>query len=434
MEHQFDVFISKNSKDELAARKLSELLQQRGLRVFESSISLSQMGQAEYSDAIDDALNNSRHLLVICSRNENGEKSEWVRYEWQSFRNEVFSGRKKGNIVVIRLNSIPIANLAFGLRKYQAFDYQNLDMDGLVSYFRVNDDFQNVQEDAKNDLPEIEEADTGFAEENMSEENTDENGSADRIIKLDDLSFRMVFVEGGVINGRIVDPFYIGQFPVTQNIWEHVMGNNPSSNQESEYFKVKKTARRIGKVIAGTALLLTAPVPTAFAVGGIDGLSKLLKRKKTDECGHYPVEMVNNFDAVRFVDRLSELTGLSFSLPTEVEWQFAARGGRKSRGFKYAGSDNIDDVAWYGVNAGGITHPVGEKLPNELGLYDMSGNVWEWTLPESSRAGVRMGGSWSRNAEDCEVSHRDFLAHRERTSGSGLRVVLHDGKKGFNKE
>ena len=281
---------------------------------------------------------------------------------------------------------------------------------------------------------DIEEKDTDSAEENMSDDYADEKGSADRIIKLDDLSFRMVFVEGGVINGRIVDPFYIGQFPVTQNIWEHVMGNNPSSNQESEFFKAKKTVRRFGKVLAETALFLAAPIPTTIAKGGIDGLSKFLTKKNTDECGHYPVEMVNNFDAVKFVERLSELTGLFFSLPTEAEWQFAARGGRKSRGFKYAGSDIIDDVAWYGVNAGGITHPVGEKLPNELGLYDMSGNVWEWTLPESSRTGVRMGGSWSRNAEDCEVSHRDFLAHRERTSGSGLRVVLHDGKKGFNKK
>ena len=181
--------------------------------------------------------------------------------------------------------------------------------------------------------------------------------------------------------------YYIGQTEVTQSLWQAVMGGNPSE------------------------------------FTGID----------------LPVEKVSWNDCQEFIFKLNELTGQTFRLPTEAEWEYATRGGNKSRGYKYSGSNTIDDVAWYYDNSKN-THPVGTKSPNELGLYDMSGNVWEWcqdwygsyssasqtnpTGPVSGSRRVVRGGGWNHSAGNCRVSHRSYYIPSSSYNYLGLRLAL----------
>jgi formylglycine-generating enzyme required for sulfatase activity len=178
--------------------------------------------------------------------------------------------------------------------------------------------------------------------------------------------------------------FYIGKYPVTQKQWVTVMGINPS-------------------LYKGNLSL--------------------------------PVEMVSWSDVQEFIKKLNIITGKQYRLPTEAEWEYAARGGADSRGFKYAGSNCIHDVAWYADNSDEMTQPVGFKRPNELGIYDMSGNVCEWvndwhggytaeaatnpTGPATSGEGrvVVRGGNWDSSARYCRVSCRySHVPHSKRLS------------------
>ena len=236
------------------------------------------------------------------------------------------------------------------------------------------------------------------------------------------VSFKMIKVEGGTFkmgaqstdpNGENYDSeadddeqpvhsvtlsdYYIGETEVTQELWEAVMGRNPSE------FKGSKK----------------------------------------------PVERVSWDDCQEFIKKLNQLTGKEFCLPTEAEWEYAARGGNKSRGYKYAGSNTIGEVAWYDANAcDGVgknspdygTHPVGTKSPNELGLYDMSGNVWEWcsdcygeysssnqtnpTGPTSGFTCVHRGGSWDGSAARCRVSNRSYTDSDIGVNFNGFRLAL----------
>ena len=180
--------------------------------------------------------------------------------------------------------------------------------------------------------------------------------------------------------------YYIGQTEVTQALWKVVMGSNPSCHKGD----------------------------------------------------NLPVEQVSWDDCLVFIQKLNQLTGKQFRLSTEAEWEYAARGGRKSRGYKYAGGNNIGSVAWYCDNSGTGTHPVAAKQANELGIYDMSGNVWEWCSdrygdyqsssqsdpqgPSSGSVRVGRGGCYYCFVWNCRVSNRFNGTPDFRDGGLGLRL------------
>ena len=225
------------------------------------------------------------------------------------------------------------------------------------------------------------------------------NGVAFKMVKVAGGTFQMgatseqgsdVWKEEKPIHSVTLSDYYIGQTQVTQQLWEAVMGSNPS------YFTGDN--RR-------------------------------------------PVESVSWDDCQEFIEKLNRLTGKNFRLPTEAEWEYAARGGNKSRGYKYSGSNNPDAVAWYDDNSGGKTHPVAQKQSNELGLYDMSGNVWEWcadrygdyssknsqtnpTGPSTGSFRVLRGGNCYNFAGHARVSNRIRYSPGSRYDRSGLRLAL----------
>lgn len=230
-----------------------------------------------------------------------------------------------------------------------------------------------------------------------------------RTFTVNGVSFNMISVHGGTfqmgatseqsitysdekpVHSVTLSDYYIGETEVTQELWQAVMGSNPS------YY-------------SGDPLC--------------------------------PVECVSWNDCQTFIQKLNVLTGENFKLPTEAQWEYAARGGRNSKGYQYSGSNTIGDVAWYTSNSGSKTHPVKSKSPNELGLYDMSGNVREWcsdwyssgyyssspsndpTGPSSGSGRVLRGGSWYNNAEFCRVASRNIGYPGGRYSHDGLRLAL----------
>jgi formylglycine-generating enzyme required for sulfatase activity len=213
----------------------------------------------------------------------------------------------------------------------------------------------------------------------------------------------MVYVEGGTflmggssgesdekpVHSVTLSSFNIGKYEVTQAQWKSVMGSNPS------YFK---------------------------------------------DCDQCPVESVSWNDVQDFIRKLNAQTGKNYRLPTEAEWEYAAKGGKSSKGHTYSGSNNLNLVAWYSGNSVNTTHIVGGKQTNELGIYDMSGNVWEWcfdwygfydsesdTNPKGASSGqghVFRGGSWINMSKGCRPADRDWYNPSFAYNSGGFRLVL----------
>lgn len=220
----------------------------------------------------------------------------------------------------------------------------------------------------------------------------------------DVFGFEMVFVQGGTflmgrndgefgekpVHSVTLNDFYIGKFEVTQKQWRDVMGGNPS------YFQ---------------------------------------------NCDNCPVEQVSWSDIQKFINKLNQITGKPYRLPTEAEWEYAATGGNNNNGYAYSGSNNVSDVAWFSENSGSKTHPVGQKQPNELGIYDMSGNVWEWCNdwydekyynygpsnnprgPGTGKYRVLRGGSWGYGSSGCLAKGRSGTKQGNQGNSGGLRLA-----------
>ena len=150
-----------------------------------------------------------------------------------------------------------------------------------------------------------------------------------------------------------------------------------------------------------------------------------------NDCNNCPVENVSWVDVQQFLQKLNQITGKNYRLPYEAEWEFAARGGNKTQKFKYSGSANLNSVAWYSENSSSRTHPVGQKQANELGLFDMTGNVFEWCLDgfklydnngSPSTEKVIRGGAF--NFHGTRISYRTRAAPETRIDSVGFRIVL----------
>jgi formylglycine-generating enzyme required for sulfatase activity len=156
-------------------------------------------------------------------------------------------------------------------------------------------------------------------------------------------------------------------------------------------------------------------------------------------CELCPVENVSWLDVQAFLNELNAKTGKKYRLPTEAEWEFAAKGGKKSNGYTYAGSASLDEVGWYDGNSGRRPQPVGQKKANELGLFDMSGNVWEWCQDgygyysndqtnssnvNSNSYKLNRGGGWYFSSRDCRSSRRNYYVLNVRSRNVGFRIAL----------
>ncbi len=248
----------------------------------------------------------------------------------------------------------------------------------------------------------------------LIEENEDEEEtvSRDTIITVNGVSFTMKFVENGLfeMGAQNADPsqpnydseawdregpvhlvtlsdYYIGETEVTQELWQAVMGSNPS-----------------------------------HFVGALK-----------------PVEQVSWYDCKGFINKLNQMTGMKFRFPTEAEWEFAAKGGNESLGYRFSGSEDINDVAWYSAD-GKQTREVKNKLPNELGIYDMCGNVMEWcgdlfsdytSTPQINPTGavsgtdyIVRGGCCLSTATYCRMTVRNFFNYAGVSYGIGFRLAL----------
>ncbi len=401
MEYTYDVFISYSRKDTKIVNKICEAFDANGITYFIDRSGIG--GGLEFPAVLANAIKSSKLFLFIASKNS------YVSKFTQSEVVFAFNRKEKGEIIpyIIDGSSLPeeleLTFSAINWRNIKDHPIETILINDISSKLdRAQKSFNadyikcphcNRQHSATAMFCEY----TGKRLTEVVERKQEEQSGR---FTANGVSFTMIPVQGGTYQmGASADDdeanddekprhietvgnFMIGETPVTQALWQAVMGSNPS------YF-----------------------------TGDMQR----------------PVETVSWDDCQTFIRKLNQLTGENFRLPTEAEWEYAARGGNKSRGYKYSGSNNADDVAWYYNNSDETTHRVKTKQPNELGIYDMSGNVLEWCQdewcddyysPRNSGDRVLRGGSWVINAGGVRVSNRGGSSPGCRFSNRGLRLAF----------
>lgn len=370
-----DVFLSYSRKDIEIAQKLSEELQSIGCKVW-MDVSGIESG-TQFVDSIIDAIKSSKVFLFLAS--SNSYQSQFAIRELQ------YAEHQKIRSVIILIDNSPMPDEFFI-------------MYGLRNTIDINN------EDQKRKL--FKDLKRWYVDDNLSIDKY--NGLEYTKIMVCDYQIVMMRVEGGMFtmgatlqqggdneDERIVhnvqlDSYFMAQIPVTNKLWQIVMGTKNNSKN----------------------------------------------------AGNEPVVFVSWKECVLFIKKLNYLTGKEFRLPTEAEWEYAAKGGAKGRmnGFKYSGSNNPHKVSWNLENSDRDLHIVAQKQPNELGLYDMSGNVWEWCYdwyasypnkqeknpqgPKNGEKKVCRGGSWASKGRDCRISIRESEYPNEGGPDIGFRLVM----------
>ena len=376
---QHDIFLSYASSDRERVLPLVEVFESMGWKVWwDTSIPHGK----RYDFYIEEQLENSKTVVVVWS--EKSVKSKWVRAE-------ATDGDDRGILIPLQIDQtrIPLA-------------FRMIQTANLIGWQKgqKNSELDKLLNQVKRFLPLTKGNATPLPVEAPKPTPTIITPPKPKLILP---HHEMIKVQGGTFmmgseNGRnnekpihqvTLSDFYIAKYPVTQALWKAIMGNNPS------HFKGDKL----------------------------------------------PVEQVSWDDCQEFIKKLNEKTEEKYRLSTEAEWEFAARGGSQSKGCEYSGGNDLKEVGWFKDNSDRKTHPVGQKRANELGIYEMSGNVWEWCAdwfgdysvkvknnPRGSEQGkfrVLRGGSWNGNNGLCRVSSRGYIDPYIRDYVIGFRVARH---------
>ena len=397
-ERKYDIFISHSTKDEKTIEDLCHYLEERNLHCFVAYRDVPK--GKDWGEYIVNAIEDCKVFVYVHTQASNKSK-ETTRELNLAFEAEclVIPFRIE-NIEYIKAKKYRLTNINW----LDAFpgnpeDYFGELFEKIKPYFP-----DRIRE---SDKIEIQSRKTELKKKELEEQQR-EGREEIQIFNIKGVEFKMLRVEGGTfqmgatseqgsdaydkeypVHSVTLSDYYIGQTQVTQELWEAVMGSNPS--------EFKGDNQR-------------------------------------------PVENVSWNDCQEFIEKLNRLTGKNFRLPTEAEWEYAARGGNKSKGYKYSGSNDVNAVAWYGNNSRVKTLPVATKQSNELGLYDMSGNVWEWcqdwygdywsrsqSNPKGANIGshrILRGGGWCSRAESVRVSYRYGSTPDDRDDSYGLRLAL----------
>jgi formylglycine-generating enzyme required for sulfatase activity len=430
--YEYDIFFRFSSKDIEAARPICDELRGYGFRIFFTGDSATIKAGVSFMNFIDDALEQSKNFLLFCT--PNAMKSNHVIEEYSIFyENYFFNDRENRAFIIYEGTNFDLNLLKARYRRLQTAKVVNEVIDALVDkneqqrfdleqqqrqqeketqqqkedVLKKNVEQKRITQEAEQKQIRLENEKRKTVEaERLAKEKADQERQKKMPPIENTLIGDFILVEGGTfkmgndygdekpIHPVTVSDFYIGKTPVTQKQWRQIMDSDP----KELYFK-----------------------------GNDDN----------------PVENVSWNDVQEFLKKLNTQTDKKFRLPTEAEWEYAARGGNKSKGYTYSGSNNIDEVAWYSENSGGQTKPVAQKKSNELGIYDMSGNVWEWcedwyasdfyemskdainplnTTESDSR--VLRGGGWSDTANFCRAAIRSISAPGIRFNRVGFRLCF----------